>query len=211
MRATLVLGNEWPWTGGMAQYLRWAEANYIYPAANCTSVLSGEAPDMRDSSWLQHGWQNLSYPGPGHPAPGGGWGEWQQLVGGFYDSSAAQELWRAHVTFLLSRRSRYTGVSVGDDPTVAFLELANEPRPANASASPQFNQWLAASAQLLKKLAPRTLITSGMEGDTSHINLGQATLLSQASVAGIDVLTGARKLLPLHQNCLTLTQFTCGR
>ena len=189
MRATLVLGQTWPWSGGWAAYLQWAAANASWPAASCEP---GSPPEgsMGNATWLQQGGSGLPYPGPGHPAAGGGWKEWQALAGGFYESGPAMELWRAHVRFLLTRVNRYTGVSLADDPTVAFLELANEPRPANATAAAAapFLAWLASSARFLKALAPHTLVAAGMEGDTSHINLGQAALLSQADPA-LDVIT----------------------
>jgi hypothetical protein len=115
------------------------------------------------------------------------------VAGEFYTSPLAQNLWRRHVRFMLTRVNRYTGVPIAKDPTVSILELANEPRPKGgapvwrADLSP-FTSWLANASALLKSLAPSTLVASGAEGDTQRLSLGQAALLSQNG-SGIDVVT----------------------
>jgi mannan endo-1,4-beta-mannosidase len=185
-----VLGNFWPWSGGHAQYVRWAQQpNGTAPAVCNPAGGPGRVPNLADARWRAHGFENLPYPGPGTA----GWGDWMQVAGQFYTLPAAQALWRRHVRFMLTRVNRYTGVSVADDPTVAILELANEPRPKGgaplwrADLAP-FVSWLASAAAFVKSLAPSQLVASGAEGDTQRLSLGQAALLTQNG-SGIDVVT----------------------
>ena len=185
MRATVVLGNEWPWSGGAAQYVRWAQHNTSCDLAGGP----GRTPSLANATWRARGFESLPYPGPGTAS----WADWQHVAGQFYTSEAAQSLWRRHVTFMLSRTNRYTGISVAEDPTVIILELANEPRPKGgapmwrADLSP-FRAWLADTAAFVKELAPNQLIASGQEGDTQRNSLGQSMLLNQNS-SNIDVIT----------------------
>ena len=77
MRATVVLGDEWAWSGGHAQYVRWAQA----ASSNGGNVSVGNAsacvpagldaagkprvPDITNATWRSQGFQNIPYPGPG--------------------------------------------------------------------------------------------------------------------------------------------------
>jgi mannan endo-1,4-beta-mannosidase len=188
MRATLVLGNEWPWSGGFAQYVRWAQRNATMDAGGCSSE-DALKPNMSDADWRSHGFQHLRYPGPGRNS----WSDWQQTAGLFYGSPEAQALWRDAVRFIVTRRNRYTGLALTDDPTVAILQIANEPRVKGGSSAwsvdtQPFLAFLTSAAAFIKKLAPRQLISSGMEGDTAAMSVAQSMLLSQ-NITNIDVLT----------------------
>ncbi|CAF3365412.1 unnamed protein product [Rotaria socialis] len=68
-----------------------------------------------------------------------------------------------HIRFLLSRKNRYTNVAYTSDPTIMSWELANEPRRLDLS-------WVNRTACLLKELAPRQLVTTGVEGKISSNN-----------------------------------------
>ena len=189
MRATVVLGNMWPWSGGAAQYVRWAQQNASAAAACDPAGGPGRVPSLASAAWRQHGFEKLPYPGPGTAS----WGDWQHVAGQFYTSEAAQLLWRRHVRFMLTRTNRYTGVSISEDPAVMIMELANEPRPKGgapmwrADLAP-FRAWLADAAAFVKGLAPSQLVASGQEGDTQRNSLGQSMLLTQ-NISGIDVIT----------------------
>jgi len=172
MRATVVLGNEWPWSGGFAQYVRWADAADTADVSLDASDAS--TADLSSASWLHSGNQQLPFPGPGEAS----WPEWQALTAAFYTNERARAMWDRQVTFLLTRISRYTGVAAVQDPTVLAWELANEPRaglPGEWKGSrPGFDAWLRTAAAHIKRLAPRQLVASGMEGDTGSPSLGQA-------------------------------------
>ena len=189
MRATVVLGNEWPWSGGAAQYVRWAQHNASMTASCDPAGGPGRVPNLGNATWRARGFESLPYPGPGTAS----WGDWQHVAGQFYTSEAAQSLWRRHVSFMLGRTNRYTNISVAEDPTVIILELANEPRPKGgapmwrADLSP-FRAWLADAAAFVKGLAPNQLVASGQEGDTQRNSLGQSMLLTQNG-SNIDVIT----------------------
>lgn len=189
IRATVVLGNEWPWSGGHAQYVRWAQRNATQRQSECNSASRHAKPDMSSANWRKHGFQSLRYPGSG----GAPWGDWMETAGQFYVSDDAQAMWRDTVRFLLTHENRYTGVAAVDDPTVLAWQLANEPRPKGGSALwsrdiAPFVRWLNDAALFIKGLAPHQLVASGMEGDTAHVSLAQSTLLTQNSSA-IDIVT----------------------
>lgn len=180
MRATVVLGNEWPWSGGHVQYLRWAAAANATagataaatggstgmaaaaaaappdPAAACAAAYASAAPpNVSDAVWRSRGHQpgGPAYPGPGQ----GDWGAYQQAAGGFYADGWAQRAWGAHAAFLTAAVSPYTGVAARDDPTVMAWQLANEPRAGADGAA--FAAWLGNASALLKRLAPRQLVS----------------------------------------------------
>ena len=187
MRATVVLGNEWPWSGGHAQYVRWSERNVTEGSESACSSDDARKPDLGSEEWRSHGYQRLRYPGPGKHS----WSDWQATAGQFYTNTRAQQLWRSTVRFVLTQRNRYTGLAPVDDPTVAIWQLANEPRGKdgwNADVRP-FVEWLASAAAFIHELAPRQLVSSGMEGDTAAVSVAQSMLLAQNASQHIDVLT----------------------
>ena len=187
MRATVVLGNEWPWSGGHAQYVRWAERNVTEGSESACTSEDARKPDLASEEWRSHGFQRLRYPGPGRHS----WSDWQATAGLFYTNARAQQLWRSAVRFVLTQRNRYTGVAPVDDPTVAIWQLANEPRGKDSWDTDvhPFVEWLAASAAFIHDLAPRQLVSSGMEGDTAAVTVAQSLLLAGNASQHIDVLT----------------------
>jgi mannan endo-1,4-beta-mannosidase len=172
MRATVVMGDEWAWSGGHAQYVRWAQqaeqsGGAVPNASACVPMgidaASGQPrqPDITSAAWRSRGFQNIPYPGPG----GNSWSDYQKLAGEFYNSSIAQRIWRDHITFLTSRVNPYTGIAHKDDPTIMSWQLANEPRaadPTSAQAAQQYFQWLKDASQFVKAAAPRQLVSTGM-------------------------------------------------
>ena len=95
-------------------------------------------------------------------------------------------MWRAHAAFLTSRVNNYTGLPYAEDPTVMAWQLANEPR-AGADV-PSFLAWLNDSATFVKQRAPKQLVCSGMEGDTSYYSAGQSVVETQA-IPALDFIT----------------------
>jgi mannan endo-1,4-beta-mannosidase len=175
MRATVVLGDEWAWSGGHVQYVRWAQAlaaanvsasAFTPNASACVPMGVDPAtgaprrPDITSAAWRELGFQNIPYPGPG----GRSWSDYQALAGQFYGLPLAQRIWRDHVAFMITHVNAFTGLAARDDPTVMSWQLANEPRAADISAesAKQFLDWLRISAAFIKQLAPRQLVSSGM-------------------------------------------------
>ena len=170
MRATVVLGDEWAWSGGHVQYVRWAQQQPGFdPAAvNASACVpagvdaSGapRVPNIRDPQWRSRGFQDVPYPGPGQ----NDWSAYQQLAGQFYTSAVAQAMWRAHVAFLTTHMNPYTGIPHNEDPTIMAWQLANEPRaPDNSEQGTcAFGSWLACASAFVKSQAPKQLVSTGM-------------------------------------------------
>ena len=88
-------------------------------------------------------------------------GTWQGYInytGTFYNNTAAQDLYRAHISKVITRKNTVNGRSYSNDPAVLAYELANEPQP------PFPYSWVDGTAQYIKSLAPRSLVTTGFEG-----------------------------------------------
>ena len=170
MRATVVLGDEWAWSGGHVQYVRWAQAlaarngsasgAFSANASECDPS-GGMRPDITNATWRELGFQNVPYPGPG----GRSWSDYQSLAGQFYGLPIAQQLWRDHAAFMITHVNAFTGLAARDDPTIMAWQLANEPRAADPTSQPSANEflaWLRDSAAFIKQLAPRQMVSSGM-------------------------------------------------
>ncbi|CAF0896952.1 unnamed protein product [Adineta steineri] len=76
----------------------------------------------------------------------------------FYELPRAVELFNNHIQFIVKRTNKYNNISYTDDPTIMSWELANEPRRLNLT-------WVNQTACLLKQLAPKQLVTTGVEGN----------------------------------------------
>ncbi|CAF1048261.1 unnamed protein product [Adineta steineri] len=81
----------------------------------------------------------------------------------FYELPRAVELFNNHIQFIVKRTNKYNNISYTEDPTIMSWELANEPRRLNLT-------WVNHTACLLKQLAPKQLITTGVEGSISSKN-----------------------------------------
>jgi mannan endo-1,4-beta-mannosidase len=98
LRAVMQLNNFWHWSGGMAQYVSWAEGSAIpYPP---------------------------SYPGFDH----GDWWVFENYAARFYTNRQCQTAFQNCIRTVLSRTNTCSGVPYRDDPTIFSWELANEPR-----------------------------------------------------------------------------------
>ena len=185
MRATVVLGDEWQWSGGHVQYLRWAQKGALRGDVGACHPLQG-VPDILNASWRSRGYEDVPYTGPGL----GDWGKWQALAGEFYSNAAAQKLWKAHVLFMTKHVSNYTGLAHRNEPTIMSWQLANEPRSTNLSSesAAEFVDWMATSTMFVKRCAPKQLVSSGMEGDTSYFSKSQSLMHTQG-LAGVDYVT----------------------
>jgi len=184
MRATVVMGDEWAWSGGHAQLVRWAQKQAGPPNAAACAAAPRLQPNISDPSWRQRGFEDIPYPGPG----GNSWSDYQALSGLLYTTPAAQALWEKHVTFLTSHVNAYTGLRLSDDPVIMAWQLANEPRAASEDAKPAFFAWLDGASRFLKAAAPRQLVCAGGEGDTAYFSPSQALAASQAMPA-LDYVT----------------------
>lgn len=111
----------------------------------------------------------------------------------FYGLPRAQELFREHITYVLSRRNTINGRIYRDDPTIMAWQLANEPRPGTDDAAsranlPAFTAWMDKTARYLKARAPRQLVSTGNEGTIGCIGSPDAFLKAHQSPA-VDYVT----------------------
>lgn len=88
------------WSGGMAQYVSWANPHERHPP----ELLS---PRTKDKDWDAYA---------GYAAR-------------FYDDPKAYGLWYLAVARLVGRRNSISGTLYRDDPAIMGWQLANEPRP----------------------------------------------------------------------------------
>jgi mannan endo-1,4-beta-mannosidase len=158
MKAVIYLNNFWEWSGGMATYLSW--------------VNDGKFVDMSD---------------PDNP-----WPAFPIATAGFYANDKAVALFNDYVETLLTRRNTITGMLYRDDPTIMSWQLANEPRPGHGEASysnlPDYHAWIDATAELIKSLAPKQLVSVGSEGTKGCLELESCYLRAHSNNA-IDYAT----------------------
>lgn len=108
MRVTLVLGNTWFWSGGLAQYRAWAHGSAIpYPPAWNIS-----APPQRSDGYA--GWGSYTSAKDGAAS----YEAYMRYVNAFYEDAPAQRLFEEHVLKLLHRTNSFAGVRYIDDPTI---------------------------------------------------------------------------------------------
>jgi len=70
-----------------------------------------------------------------------------------------------YIRTIITRTNTVNGIKYVDDPTIMAWELANEPRPMAADNFDPFTKWIISTAQLIKKLDPNHLVTTGNEGE----------------------------------------------
>jgi mannan endo-1,4-beta-mannosidase len=95
---TLTLSNFWPWSGGFAQYLKWAKPE-VFPS--------------------------IPYP---PPAEEGNWNTYQDFTSQFYETPEAISLYRDTLQKIILRTNQVSQVPYREDPTLLAWQLANEPR-----------------------------------------------------------------------------------
>jgi mannan endo-1,4-beta-mannosidase len=132
-------------------------------------------------AWME----GISIPYP-PPAPRGSWRRYAFFASRFYRSQAAMACYWEFVEMLLRRSNSLNGLAYRDDPTIMAWQLANEPRGMFRARA--YRRWLSQTAQLIKSLAPRQLVSLGSEGDTATPFSGTHPLKDHAD-PHIDYLT----------------------
>ncbi|MDR3527267.1 MAG: cellulase family glycosylhydrolase [Rhizomicrobium sp.] len=123
---------------------------------------------------------------PAHP-----WPEFADFSAQFYESPKAIALYEEYVSAIVGRTNTVTGKLYRDDPAIMAWQLANEPRPGGtASKAPfaAFYAWIARSADLIKKLDPNHLVSSGNEGVMGCLESTDCVLKAGAA-KNIDYIT----------------------
>ena len=119
-------------------------------------------------------------PAPSHLFDADGSEKASKVEDQFFASTAGglriRALFTAYLDRLMSHRNAYTGLTYGDDPTIAIIETGNEIYPATA-------EWTSAIAAHLKLIAPKKLVADG----SAATGLAVADSPGRA-VADVDIL-----------------------
>jgi mannan endo-1,4-beta-mannosidase len=159
MKAVIYLNNFWEWSGGMGTYLSW--------------VNGGEFVDLGD---------------PRKP-----WPAYPLFTMQFYESEAANALFRDYIRAVVTRVNTVTGRPYRDDSTIMAWQLANEPRPGSSTGPggnvfPAYYRWIDTTAQFIKALDSRHLVSTGSEGLMGCVQ-HEPCYLSAHSSPAVDYLT----------------------
>ncbi|TVZ37303.1 mannan endo-1,4-beta-mannosidase [Alteromonadaceae bacterium 2753L.S.0a.02] len=158
MKAVIYLNNFWEWSGGMMTYLSW--------------VNGGEFINLGDEN---------------HP-----WPAFALATAEFYSNPSAIELYNIYIKQLITRTNTVTGKPYVEDPTIMAWQLANEPRPGDGEQSkvnlPAYFDWIRNTAQLIKSLDKKHLVSVGSEGTKGCLEFAEC-FLGAHSGNGIDYAT----------------------
>lgn len=175
MRATMTLNNEWQWSGGFAQYISWANNETIpYPSSwNMTKEPQRSVP--------RTGWGDYTNTADG-AAP---YGEFEAFANQMYTNEKAEAWYTDHIKKILSRRNTINGRLYTEDPTIMTWQLANEPQSIDLiSNQKSFYPWIQRISSLIRELAPKQLITVGLESKQ-----GELVFTSVHNFSSIDYAT----------------------
>ncbi|KAG2425378.1 hypothetical protein HXX76_013792 [Chlamydomonas incerta] len=82
----------------------------------------------------------------------------------FYTDPQCQATFRRATAALLARVNRRTGLAYTADPTILGWDVANEPRCEGPGGADVVRDFVGSTAEFVKRLAPRQLVTVGLEG-----------------------------------------------
>ena len=111
---------------------------------------------------LWNGADSIPYPPP-HGK--GTWDSYQQYTAAFYTDTPAMRQYEQAVRSLIARKNSISGRLYTEDPTIMSWQLCNEPRGMNNTEA--MHRWIDETAAMIKKLAPKQLISTGAEGYTT--------------------------------------------
>lgn len=111
---------------------------------------------------LWNGADSIPYPPP-HGK--GTWDSYQQYTAAFYTDTPAMRQYEQTVRSLIARKNSISGRLYTEDPTIMSWQLCNEPRGMNNTEA--MHRWIDETAAMIKKLAPKQLISTGAEGYTT--------------------------------------------
>jgi mannan endo-1,4-beta-mannosidase len=145
MYATVALNNQWQWSGGFAQYVKWTEGTEPYAG--------------------------IPYPAKG----GYEWDEFQLYCNRFYYNEEAQDIYRGHIEFMVNRNNTFSGIPNSQNPTIMSWQLANEPRAhvrVDPGVADVYDDWIKDTSEFISQMAPKQLVSTGSEGDTPWDTVG---------------------------------------
>lgn len=162
MKAVLFLTNNWDWSGGITEYLKWN--GFGVPP---TPAGYGSPSTTDGKNW---------------------WDEVRKYTAQFYTCGACQTALDNYIKVILTHKNTVNGVDYVNDPAIMAWEIANEPRPMMMDKLPDFQKWLAHTSALIKSIDKNHLLTTGSEGDIAYDNYTDAYSKTHQD-ANIDYLT----------------------
>ncbi|KAI8446672.1 glycoside hydrolase superfamily [Phakopsora pachyrhizi] len=147
----MTLNNFWHWSGGYSQYVSWAtnDSTIPYPSSWDPDLNPPFGDYTNNGSWGSYNPSTQTYDG------------FTGFAGRFYNDTSitnrTQTWFKDHIKRVINRVNTVTGIAYKDDPTIMTWELTNEPQ------DPPLN-WIVDTAQYIKSLAPKQLVTVGFEG-----------------------------------------------
>jgi mannan endo-1,4-beta-mannosidase len=111
---------------------------------------------------LWNGADSIPYPPP-HGK--GTWDSYQKYTAGFYSDTTSIRQHHDAIRSLTTRRNTINGRIYANDPTIMSWQLCNEPR--GIDNTDRMHAWIDSTAALIKRLAPKQLVSTGAEGYTS--------------------------------------------
>ncbi len=141
-------------------------------------------------SWSGGFSQYLKWAGEGEipypQEPEHGWWDYGQYTKGFLKNKMTLEWYRNHVMTTVQRQNSINGLMYADDPTIMSWQLANEPR--GMDNKDEFAQWIKSTAELIKSMDAKHLVSLGSEGDTPNESEGLKASVDNA-YESIDYIT----------------------
>jgi mannan endo-1,4-beta-mannosidase len=107
------------------------------------------------------------------------WDEQRDYTSKFYSCKPCVEQQHAVLEMIINRTNSITHKKYIDDAAIMSWELANEPRPMRPAAVPEYLQWIASTAALIKSIDKNHLVTAGTEGDIGTENIGIFSTIHQ--------------------------------
>lgn len=90
--------------------------------------------------------------------------EYMEFVSEFVKNDKAKALFAQHVRNIVGRTNSLTGKPYATSPAIMSWQIANEPRAFREENKEALYEWLTSTAQLIKKLDPNHLVSTGSEG-----------------------------------------------
>lgn len=93
------------------------------------------------------------------------WNDFYNYQKQFYSCDTCIQQVNQYIEFIVTRTNSVNGIKYTNDPTIMAWELANEPRPMAIDNFEPFIAWVKNTSELIKKLDPNHLVTTGNEGE----------------------------------------------
>ncbi|KAJ1541917.1 hypothetical protein HK096_009797, partial [Nowakowskiella sp. JEL0078] len=155
LTAVITLNNQWQWSGGFSQYVKWAdEAN-----GNFDKIPYPSSYDSRTREFFD----GITYE------------EFELYGSRFYKDDSIKDIcqkwWKKHIELIINRKNTVNGKLYKEDPTIFAWQLANEPQ-----TPPKW--WIDESTAFIKSLDSEHLVNVGSE--TKHTEPDEQFLINHA-------------------------------